>query len=208
MSRSPILHVWVGGAPAPAGPQATPAKPTWTDAVTVTVPYDGVLHWGVDGWRLPPDGARPAGTVVTPGAVESALVPDGQGNYTVTIGPFAAAEDVRRIDYVPRRSDGSWDNGAGQDYGVDLQPKDVWWDALTLGAAPLRVFTRTAGAVHLGVDGWQQIADVPLTDPDGDGVFEAALGPFPAKVNAIDFAIHRADGTWDNNGGADYRVSR
>jgi hypothetical protein len=60
--------------------------------------------------------------------------------------------------------------------------------------------------VHSGSDGWQGVQDVPLSGPNADGVYEAVL--FPGQAQSLEFAIRWSDGTWENNGGQDFRVRR
>jgi hypothetical protein len=72
------------------------------------------------------------------------------------------------------------------------------------------------GNLHWGVNGWIRppalywppgttdfgdghAVETPMADPDGDAIFEAAVGPFddPANVvNELDYVIHYADGSW------------
>lgn len=93
-ARSPIMHVWVGsgGATNPTGdPLWTPANPTRNDVITIVGTQPANVHWGVDGWKLPPAEYWPAGsTAWTDGkAIESPLSgPDGDGKYTLELGPF------------------------------------------------------------------------------------------------------------------------
>jgi 1,4-alpha-glucan branching enzyme len=51
--------------------------------------------------------------------------------------------------------------------------------------------------------------DTPLSPPDTGDICRVQLGPFNntnQEVAAIDFAVRRHDGTWDNNNGNDYHI--
>lgn len=50
----------------------------------------------------------------------------------------------------------------------------------------------------------------PLSGPDGSGECTVSLGPFDTGeqlVLTVDFVIHWADDSWDNNGGRDYQIA-
>lgn len=89
-------------------------------------------------------------------------------------------------------------------------------------------FAGKAGQLHWGVNGWQQPAQVywpassslfngqgpavesPMTGPDENGHLIIKIGPFnkpDQQVQTLDFVIHYADNTWNNNSGADYHVT-
>jgi len=93
-SRSPIMHVWVGasGATNPGDdPLWSPANPTASDVITITGTQPAFVHWGVDGWSLPPAEYWPAGSIAWDDgkAIESPLSgPDADGKYTLQLGPF------------------------------------------------------------------------------------------------------------------------
>lgn len=76
---------------------------------------------------------------------------------------------------------------------------------LDRGAALVLVCEKP-GLVHWGKDGWKDIHDTALEGPCLDGRYRARLGPFPG-ASELDFALKLADGTWDSNGGRDYRVA-
>jgi hypothetical protein len=177
----------------PVPPRVTPASPRWSDPITIRSASPGVVHWGTNGWG---------------GVVDSSLAPDGKGGFAATVGPFEGSLDVRDVDFVIHRADGTWDNQGGFNYRVALQPRSVWWSQGKLDPSlPLTVFAKAPGSVHAGTDGWKQVADTPLVGPDANGTYSASLGPYP-QASVVDFAVHYADGHWDNDGGADYHVSR
>ncbi|MEZ0230837.1 MAG: hypothetical protein ACAI25_19620 [Planctomycetota bacterium] len=72
--------------------------------------------------------------------------------------------------------------------------------------APLVLVCEKAGVVHWGKDGWKDIQDTALEGPGVDGRYRARIGPLPA-AKELDFAIKFADGSWDSNGGRDYRIA-
>ncbi|MGC4121903.1 MAG: hypothetical protein QM765_46445 [Myxococcales bacterium] len=125
LARSPIQHVYVGaggGTTPPTGNVGwTPSAPTRADVVTFFAPKAGKLHWGVDGWVLPPQSLWPMGTVAFDAkSVETPLVgPDSQGRYTVAIGPFTGTT-IKVVDFVLHYADGSWDNNGGSDWHANL----------------------------------------------------------------------------------------
>ncbi len=76
-----------------------------------------------------------------------------------------------------------------------------------------------AGVLHWGVDRWQEPTNAwPTGTHRAFGALETPLvprgadhavtvGPFPAGVAELNFVIRYADGTWDSDGGRDYRVA-
>ncbi|HEY3444811.1 MAG TPA: MYXO-CTERM sorting domain-containing protein [Myxococcales bacterium] len=123
VARSPIQHVYVGaGTGTPSGKVGwSPSQPTRSDAVTLWAPKPGKLHWGVDGWKLPPQSLQPAGTVSFDAkSVETPLAgPDAEGRYTTVLGPFTGTA-VSTINFVIHYDDGTWNNNGGGDYLVTL----------------------------------------------------------------------------------------
>ncbi|HZU98276.1 MAG TPA: hypothetical protein VFF73_16340 [Planctomycetota bacterium] len=71
--------------------------------------------------------------------------------------------------------------------------------------APLVVISPKPGSVHYGTNGWQNVQDATLDGPCMDGRYRAQIGPFPGKTE-LDLVLHNADGSWDNNGGNNYKV--
>ncbi len=102
IARSPIRHVWVGDTGGPGGDLFVPAEPTSSDVITVYWHEPGFLHWGINGWQLPPEHYWPTGTVPFGDgqAVQTPLSgPDGDGRYSVQIGPFNQTP-VTQVDFV------------------------------------------------------------------------------------------------------------
>jgi hypothetical protein len=114
--------------------------------------------------------------------------------------------------------------GPGTPDGVHWTPARPW------KGGSVTIFAPKAGALHWGVNAvdhqWQQppaacwpagtepfgdgpAVETPLAGPDADGFWSVTLGPLGDGdgVETIDFVIHHADGSWDNNGGQDYRVT-
>lgn len=100
---------------------------------------------------------------------------------------------------------------------------EVGWSPLQPATGDLvTVWSTEAGRLHWGVDGWkapaqplwpsgtqafdEKAVETEMPGPDADGRYRVAIGPLPSGVSSLDFVLRRADGTWDNNGGADYRV--
>jgi len=98
----------------------------------------------------------------------------------------------------------------------------------TFETVTITVEGATQGArLHWGVNGWQTPAatyqpagttpwptsgavETAMSGPDAEGRLTVTLGPFndPAQaVQTVNFVIHYADDTWDNNGGLDYAIT-
>ncbi len=110
IKRSPIQHVWIGSAGGSSGGGLwKPDNPTHDDEITITWTQAAKLHWGVNNWTKPEEKYWPAGTVAWSDgkAVETPLDgPDGQGKYTITIGPFD--NEISSVNFVFHNNDGSW----------------------------------------------------------------------------------------------------
>ncbi|MBM4398081.1 MAG: hypothetical protein FJ087_20640, partial [Deltaproteobacteria bacterium] len=122
VTRTPIRHLYVGSAGGdPGGGKWTPAAPDCDDAVTVTHPRAARLHWGIDGWQLPPESLWPAGTVAYGDgkSVETPMTACEKG-FCATLLPFDDAATV--VDFVVHNDDGSWDNNGGSDWHIPIAP--------------------------------------------------------------------------------------
>ncbi len=125
VTRSPLLHVYVGngngsGTGGPGNLTWAPAQPKPGDAITFTSDRPAKLHWGINGWTLPPTALWPEGTVIWPDrkAVETPLVKSGAA-YVATIRTTATSEPVlKKIDVVLHYDDNTW----GKDASITLQP--------------------------------------------------------------------------------------
>ena len=120
VARTPIQHLYIGAGGAEAG-KWTPAKPDCDDPITISHPKAGKLHWGVNGWKEPPQSLWPEGTVAFGDgkSVETPLSPCDKG-FCVTIGPFG--EQVSVVDFVIHHADGTWDNNNGADWHIAIAP--------------------------------------------------------------------------------------
>jgi hypothetical protein len=117
-ARTPLEHVFVGTTTAPGTDGGVPSpdmghepvSPFSCQTVTIWSSRPGALHWGVNGWHVPPAGLQPAGTTPWPDglSVETPLTPSG-GRHQVTIGPFdGVTPAVTRLDYVMHYGDNTW----------------------------------------------------------------------------------------------------
>ena len=76
----------------------------------------------------------------------------------------------------------------------------------TLRYAPgTNAFAVAAVTVHIGHDGWQDVADLAMA-PNGDGSWSVAVS-VPAGAERIDFAFTDGAGLWDDNGGQDWSLA-
>ncbi|MEW6555822.1 MAG: Ig-like domain-containing protein [Elusimicrobiota bacterium] len=125
LSKSPIIHVWVGQSTTPG--QTTlwqPSNPTKNDIITVNASQTkpGKLHWGVNNWTLPNSAYWPSGTVDYGDgkSVETPLLLSGS-SYYIQIGPFNnPIQQVTEINFVFHWDDGSWDNNSGQNWKIPV----------------------------------------------------------------------------------------
>ncbi|MFZ2958081.1 MAG: hypothetical protein WA705_14430 [Candidatus Ozemobacteraceae bacterium] len=123
---SPMLHVYVGtGEGGDNGNNGakdltwTPLQPTAHDVVTLTSSKPGMLHWGVNGWVLPPTPIWPKNTVTWPDnkAVETPMTKTASGTWSVEIGPFNDADrPIRKIDAIMHFDGNAW----GKDVTVPI----------------------------------------------------------------------------------------
>ena len=132
VSKSPIMHVWVGEASGNTNPKSLnwlPENPNINDTITITLINAGKtakLHWGVNytgnSWKSPNPVYWPAGSVLfnnSGPAVESPFVDSGNQSYSVKLGPFNnAAQKVSSVAFVIHYADNTWDNNNGADYHI------------------------------------------------------------------------------------------
>ena len=122
-SKSRIMHVYVGPGGGGGSVSWTPSNPTPQDTIRIEVQSDkgGYLHWGVNGWKLPPQDYWPPGTTVWEDscAVETPLSGSSPLFY-IDIGPFING-DVGVVDFVIHFEDDTWDNNNGNDYHIVIQ---------------------------------------------------------------------------------------
>ncbi len=168
-------------------------------------------------------------------AVESPLEgPDSTGTCRITLGPFDNPDQpVDVLDFVIHWSDDTWDNNNGNDYHVRIVSGISWEPARpnVNDTITIRVDPATQGGwLHWGVNPgdhpwttpirlyWPDATalwtdgiavETPLLGPSPAGVCSVRVGPFNSGqqvVQAVDFVIHWADDTWDNNQGQDYHI--
>ncbi len=119
VTRTAIRHLYIGASQGTTTGKWTPADPTACTPVTVTDKTGGFLHWGVNGWNLPPEAIRPAGsTPWTDGKAVETPFAACEAGFCVTIP--AVGEGITSIDFVVHHADGSWDNNGGQDWHVPI----------------------------------------------------------------------------------------
>jgi len=123
VSRSDIMHVWVGSPSNLYGVLWTPEHPDTNEVIRITInsTKSGWLHWGVNGWNLPDTSYWPIGSSVWNDsmAIESPLS-EGNGCHYIDIGPFYKG-DVGIIDFVIHFDDNTWDNNNGKDYHIPVK---------------------------------------------------------------------------------------
>lgn len=105
----------------PANPCWNPSLPTIRDIVTVTSKRPGKLHWGINGWTLPPASVWPSGSErwFDGKAIETPLTPAPDGkSFQVRIGSFEnLPSPVTEIDCVFHYSDNTW----GKDFRIPVR---------------------------------------------------------------------------------------
>ncbi|MBC8425960.1 T9SS type A sorting domain-containing protein [bacterium] len=98
-------------------------------------------------------------------------------------------------------------------YDPAWTPSVVWEPAEIVPGEPVTLTYDASGRplagaggliVHWGHDDWQGIVDTPLTHLGGN-LWTATLIP-PAWASSLEFVFTDGQGTWDNNGGADWIV--
>ncbi len=123
IAYSPVNYVHVGDAsgPEPEKPCWTPENPAAGDTITITSSRAGKLHWGINGWKMPPESLWPAGTVKWNDgkAVETLLVPSQDGkSHFIKLGPFNNENGaVSALNFVFHNADGSW----GSDKTINIK---------------------------------------------------------------------------------------
>lgn len=135
VSRSQILHVYVGKAKGPDNPDqpgfvigsyvVNPEKPCESDVITITASNgrEGmILHWGVNGWTKPVEAYLPEGSQYhTDGkAARTPFVKNEDGTYSCKIGPFNdPSQKVTVVNFVTNTGS-DWDNNGGNDYTLPI----------------------------------------------------------------------------------------
>jgi glucoamylase len=181
------------------------AKPAVTTSVSppvagqpVIVRYAGslaasataiTLHWGHDGWQ---------------NVTDTPMAKQADGSWTATVSVPAGTG----LNTAFQNQAGTWDNNGGADYNLAAvnSPVSASTTPLTTGSTTIRyagslAATASAITLHWGHDGWQGVADTPMTK-QADGSWTAAI-TVPAG-SVLNFDVVNSGGTWDNNGGANY----
>lgn len=142
VSRSMILHVWVGDGNGTVGGgggsgdddvvstlgayKVSPAEPTVDDVITITAPNgrDGIiLHWGVNKFEKPVEAYLPAGSQYHSDgkAARTPFYRNANNELEVKIGPFNnPGQAVSYISFVTNTGN-DWDNNGNQDYRIALK---------------------------------------------------------------------------------------
>lgn len=142
VGRSVVKRAFVGAAGDGGEVSWSPPFPNDSDSIVVTAPRDATLHWGVNGWQLPPRGLWPAGTTAWADgkAVETPMKRRPDGRWAVTLGP-TQGHSVGRIDFVWHFADGTW----GRDQAILVTDQMQAWrdlDARSAGHAAERTQKR------------------------------------------------------------------
>ena len=105
------------------------------------------------------------------------------------------------------------DYTVGCGYDPDWLPSVTWAPAEIKPGEPVKITYDAYGRplsgadgvfLHWGHDDWQGVADAPMIHLGGD-LWEITITP-PAFTSSLEFVFTDGLGTWDNNGGADWRV--
>jgi len=111
--------------------------------------------------------------------------------------------------------------------GEDAAPavEVTWSPTAPTSADVITVYAPAGGWLHWGVNGWTQpgaldwpestrvatagqSVETALEGPDASGRWSVQLGPFSrGDIQSIEFVLHYADETWDNNGGQDFHIA-
>jgi len=133
--KTPIQHVWVGSENGSGGETSpylywTPEDPTKNDIITIVdsqATASSYLHWGLrvggTDWIAPIEAYWPTGTITFDShAVQTPFTdPDGDGVYSVEIGPFNnVSQVVDSVCFVVKISESNWDNNNNNDYFIPV----------------------------------------------------------------------------------------
>ncbi|MBW1810142.1 MAG: hypothetical protein JRJ87_18235 [Deltaproteobacteria bacterium] len=115
LTKSSLMHVYIGSSGGTPDQLWTPENPTSQDIITIIWNQPANLHWGVDAslngdWSPPPNEYWPSGSVLWSDgkSIESPLNgPDPEGRYSIQIGPFNQTT-VAEVNFVFHNESGSW----------------------------------------------------------------------------------------------------
>lgn len=120
ITRTEIQHLYIGSVSL-GSVIWEPAYPDCDDVITVNHEKPGLLHWGINGWKMPPETLWPIGT--TPfgddKSVETPMTRCSKG-YCVSLGPVF--DLAYQVDFVFHHHDGTWDNNGGKDWHILFSP--------------------------------------------------------------------------------------
>lgn len=175
-----------------------------------TISYDGFLndqsavnlHWGINGWS---------------GVTTTAMAKSGDiWTATVTVPANATV-----LNFVFNNGSGTWDNNNAADYsksvtasggGTTPPPPAVFTfqpNPPVQGQSATLTYTgmlKDAAAVnlHWGRNNWQEVTTTAMTKVSGVWTLTFTVPPGTTELN---FVFNNGSGAWDNNGGADYKVT-
>jgi hypothetical protein len=129
-------------------------------------------------------------------------------------GPWWGVDGYFRIAYDSGCAFGDWALQCSYDPG--WEPAVAWWPNPIVPGAPVTVVylpfgrplaSAPAVVVHHGQDDWQNIVDEDMTWNPGAGTWTCTWTP-PVSAQSVEFVFRdAAASTWDNNGGADWRIT-
>ncbi|MFC1745003.1 hypothetical protein ACFL35_13505 [Candidatus Riflebacteria bacterium] len=112
VKRTPTQYVYVGSVAGGGDtkPCWQPVEPNKDQVITITSERPGMVHWGVNGWKMPVKEYWPAKTTpfIDGKAVDSEMDSSGQ-KFQVKIGPFnLEKQSVKKVNFVFHYLDNSW----------------------------------------------------------------------------------------------------
>lgn len=106
----------------PKNPCWSPAQPSEKNSIIITSKQPGKLHWGVNGWTLPPLSTWPEGSEKWSDgkAIETQLIATTDGKvFQSQIGPFQnISPRIKEINCVFHYADNTW----GKDFKITVNP--------------------------------------------------------------------------------------
>jgi hypothetical protein len=179
----------------------------------VTITYDGglnsasrvVMHWGINGWTNVKD---------------SDMTKNANGKWQVTI---AVPTNATIINMAFNNGGSTWDSNNGQDYkrtvsasdggGGTTKPSSVSTEPATVvaGQNVKIIYDGTLNNqpqvnMHWGINRWTEVRSSPMAKNATSGKWEVTVA-VPSAATEINMAFNNGTGTWDNNNGADFKIS-
>ncbi|MFF3838831.1 carbohydrate binding domain-containing protein [Streptomyces sp. NPDC001930] len=204
------------GEPSPAGPHTAPVAATAENTATVFY-WTKTRNWALYNLHWAPDGGS---WTAVPGVAMEAACTDWVKK-TVTLGTATG------LQATFTNGSGTWDNNGGRNYALGtgaITVKDgvIAHSDPCAGTEPEPTPTPTPGAkatVYYSTEalGWStanihyQPAGGAWTTVPGVGMQSACAGWWKREVDlgaagSLRAAFNNGNGTWDNNGGADYTI--